>query len=128
MAAYAGGQDGPTPNLWWQASVDFLYRNLVCELIEPNSIHADFPIGNPLKLSEIFASSNPKEALFWFYIQFNGASTLIELIKSHNLLDWAHLQSPLALNFMREIECIYTRKGVSLSKDVLIPIRSGSAA
>jgi hypothetical protein len=122
MGDYAGGQYGLTPRVWWQESVDFLYRNLVCGLIEPNPIHTDLPIGNPVALCQLFAANNPNDASFWFYVQFNGTTLLVDTVKKHGLLDWACFQEPLRVDFMREIAHIYASMGVSFSEEVLLPI------
>jgi hypothetical protein len=122
MGAYGGGQDGANPSLWWQASVDFLYRNLYCKLIEVNPIHKDFPVGNSKSLCELFASKKPSDELFWFYVQFNGTPLLTNIVKKHGLLDWTHFNGSLNVNFMLEIEKIYLINKVAFSVTPLIPV------
>lgn len=125
MAGYAGGQDGSTPDVWWQAAVDFLYRNMVCGLIRANPIHSEFPVDNPAELCKLFAANNPKEASFWFYVQFSATPVLVELVKRHGLLDWSHYQEPVFPGFVKEIGQIYANGGVDLSTVGLIPIAGG---
>lgn len=122
MGGYGGGQDSATPNIWWQASVDFLYRNLRCGLIEANPVHKDFPINDPLALCQLFAAVKPADSTFWFYVQFDGTPLLASIVENHALMDWACVHQPLNRAFIEEVEEIYISNGVGFSEDALIPI------
>jgi hypothetical protein len=114
FATYQGGLQGANYPVWWQAVVDFLYRNLQSGLIDlaPNS-------ENKAKISidEVcrdFAEKNPKKNndLLWLGVRFQSTPKLLAILDKHALDSWSDVDEVANKLFLLDIKNIYSESDV----------------
>lgn len=127
LGDYVGGQSGSNGELWWQEAVDFLYRNLISGLIEPNTVVHELPLDDPFVLCEIYAIMNPNINFpdgfpIWHLPYYIGTNKLSKLLRQHNAFGWEHFNDSLNIGLVDSLDVIYTDSNVKMSATPLIPI------
>lgn len=103
---YLGGQFGESPSQWKSAVVEFLIRNLLANLIKPDS--PEFHHLNAEEICKIYSDSKPEISTeIWMGVQFNSTKLLDELLKNEGLYSWDKFNSPTNEEFIQMLNSLY---------------------
>lgn len=117
FATYRGGLQGTDYCIWWQAVIDFFYRNFKSGLI--NFKFNDEPNSN-LSIEQVcveFAKKNPKENhdLLWLGVRFKATPKLVAILDQYSLNTWDDLNKATNERFIETIKSVYAESGVPWS-------------
>ena len=120
LANLYGGQDGPNKSAWKQATIDFIYRNLVSKLIEINPRQGAYRAIDPQELVGMLESEDPdadaeiQPSIVWIALYFDGTALLESIVRKHGMLDWQFLGAPINGTFLADVCEMYRQHGVEI--------------
>ena len=119
LSGVLGGQHGPHIGAWKQASIDFIYRNLITNLIEVSPYQKSHRGIEPKNLCEMLAKDELNSNLtgvstLWVGVYFDGTLALEALVRKHKMLEWEFLNAPIKHEFLGEIFDLYRKSGIEI--------------
>lgn len=125
FATYEGGLQGANYYIWWQAVVDFFYRNLRSGLLKVATAHVNEGHLSANEICTNFAEKNPKldHDELWLGLRFQPTAKLLAILDQHSLNTWGNLNRAIDANFLEQIKNIYAESGVPWQDSTFIKIR-----